>query len=193
MTDQLIYLKDLISEPGATGIASNYQDRTDPKYVGPGTWNVIHQRAYDARTHKLQIGFIKLMKDICYKFPCSHCRGHCSSYIKNHPIEEYLDVMVEIEGQRIALGMFVWAWKFHNAVNTRLKKPIMSWETAYNLYSSKESLVCSKNCLEAAGAPSEVTESSSKVVVPQVTVPKVPVPIPKPTNKSFRLISVDRK
>jgi hypothetical protein len=50
------------------------------------------------------------------------------------------------------LGLFIWTWKFHNAVNTRLRKPVMSWDTAYSLYSelqNNNNLVCSKTCLQA--------------------------------------------
>jgi hypothetical protein len=64
-------------------------------------------------------------------------------------MEEYLNVLVEINDKKMSLGLFVWSWKFHNAVNARIKKPLMSWDTAYNLYSETESLVCTKNCLEA--------------------------------------------
>lgn len=195
----LIYLKDLTSEPGATGIAGDYQDRTDPKYVGPGTWDVIHRRSFKARTRKTQLEFIILMKDICDGFPCHVCRGHCKEYIKNHPLEEYLEVMIDINGKRLALGLFVWSWKFHNSVNTRLKKPIMSWETAYNIYSDKENLVCSKNCLEADGAPVDNGQPSPspKITTTPVT-PKITTTDSLPitsrrTEQPFRMISVNRK
>ena len=141
--------KDLLNEPGAVGISSDYKDHTDPKYIGPGTWNLIHRHAFKARTHDQQIIFIDYMKETCYGFPCTICMGHCTEYIKNHPMEEYLDVLVESNGEKVSLGLFVWSWKFHNAVNARINKPLMNWNTAYNLYSESESLVCSKNCLEA--------------------------------------------
>ena len=146
---KLLIIKDLENEKDAKGILSDYKDHTDPKYVGPGTWNVIHRRAYNATTTKLQIIFIEFMKDICYGFPCVVCKDHCTEYIKNHPMEEYTGVSININGKPVLLGLFIWTWKFHNAVNARLKKPIMSWNTAYNLYSTTEVLVCSKNCLEA--------------------------------------------
>lgn len=146
---KFINIKDLVGEPGAVGVLSDYKDHTDPKYIGPGTWNSIHRYAYKAKSRSQQEGFINFMVEICQGFPCTVCRGHCTEYIKNHPMEEYLDVLVEINGEKMALGLFVWSWKFHNAVNARIKKPLMSWDTAYNLYSETESLVCSKNCLEA--------------------------------------------
>jgi hypothetical protein len=198
-----IYLKDLVAEPGAVAILSDYKDSTDPKYIGPGTWNVIHRRAYKARTAPQQSSFIEFMKDVCYGFPCFTCKGHCTEHIKNHPLEEYIGVLVDIDGQRLPIGMFVWTWKFHNAVNARIGKPIMSWNTAYNLYSEKETLVCSKNCLDAAlDVPADGSEHITK---PEVTKPRIKVPVPSITavpalnppvpsvNPTFRLIPVIRK
>ena len=146
----IITLKQLENEPGAIALMSDFRDNTDPKYIGPGTWDVIHRKSFKATNKSDQLRFIEFIKDVCYGFPCTVCKGHCTEYIKNHPPEEYLDVLVDIKGEKIALGMFIWGWKFHNSVNARTKKPIMSWDTAYNLYSQVESLVCSKNCLAAA-------------------------------------------
>ena len=200
-----IYLKDLVAEPGATAILSDYKDSTDPKYIGPGTWNVIHREAYKARTSPQQLKFIELMKNICYGFPCFTCKGHCTEHIKNHPLEEYLGVLVDINGQRLPIGLFVWTWKFHNAVNARIGKPIMSWDTAYNLYSENEALVCSKNCLDAGltltDAPADGSEHGVKS---QLAKPPLKVPIPTPNkvpsstlpvaspNPTFRLIPIPR-
>lgn len=130
-----------------------FKDDTDPKYVGPGTWNVIHRTSFAANTLDEQKKFIKLMNEICSGFPCTVCKSHCTEYIKTHPMEEYLDKEIDINGKKVKLGMFIWSWKFHNAVNARLKKPIMNWTTAYNLYSGKEELICSKSCLESDIGP----------------------------------------
>ena len=191
----LISLNELLKEPGAIGILANYKDHTDPKYIGPGTWNVIHRRARKAVTHAQQVAFIEFMKDICYGFPCTVCKGHCTEYIKNHPMEEYLDVLVDINGEKSLLGMFVWAWKFHNAVNTRIKKPIMSWDTAYNLYSESESLVCSKNCLEAEASIGNELQHGDEKSTNATSVPKIPeFKFSSPTSSSqpFHLVSITR-
>lgn len=164
-----ITTNELRNEPGAVGVKDNYQDHTDPKYIGPGTWNVIHRRAFNARTPDQQRQFIDLMNEICHGFPCSVCQTHCTEYINTHPMEEYLNITIEIDGQSIPLGIFIWTWKFHNAVNTRIRKPLMSWDTAYNLYSEKESLVCSKKCLEAENFPPDGSEN---------------VPVTTPTNSN---------
>jgi hypothetical protein len=166
-------VNDLRNEPGATGLINNYKDHTDPKYIGPGTWNVIHRRAFSARTRDQQLQFIDLMNEICHGFPCTVCKDHCSEYIKTHPMEEYLGVTIDIDGVQTPIGIFIWTWKFHNAVNARIKKPIMTWDTAYNLYSEKESLVCSKNCLEAENFPPDGSENSAEYSI-GFTKPLIP-------------------
>lgn len=141
-----IFTKDLIEEPGTTGTRSDYREHTDPEYIGPGTWNLLHRISFKARSHEQQVNFIKFMREVCDSFPCPTCGRHCIEYINNHPMEDYLDVLVDIDNERLLLGLFVWTWKFHNAVNARLKKPIMSWNTAYSIYSQEEPSVCSRKC-----------------------------------------------
>ena len=46
-------------------------------------------------------------------------------------------------GDRI--GMFKWAWMFNNAVNTRIEKNNIEWETAVEMFYN-ETEVCSTNC-----------------------------------------------
>ena len=65
------------------------------------------------------------------------------------------------------LGLFVWAWKFHNTVNARLKKPIMSWDTVITLYSELDDKVCSLSCLEAE----DINENISNPVKPKNYTP----------------------
>jgi hypothetical protein len=149
MSSKVLSKATLGKEPGAVATIDQYKDNTDPKYIGPGTWNTIHLLASQARTKAQQTRFIAEMKSICTNFPCPVCRGHCGDYIRTHPMEEYLDLKVQVGSEKLNIGMFVWSWKFHNAVNARLKKPIMSWDTAYNLYMGEGSLVCSASCSEA--------------------------------------------
>jgi hypothetical protein len=115
------------------------KDHTDPAYVGPGYWNLIHQTAWNIKTDEDVQLFVELMDKIKTEFPCKTCREHCVQYMNENPMEEY--IAIEHEGKRI--GLFVWSWKFHNAVNARIGKPIMSWNTAYSMYSSTE---CGTTC-----------------------------------------------
>ena len=127
-----------------------HKDNSNPKYIGPGTWNVIHTLAINAKTKKEQLIFITQMKIICEQFPCDKCSNHCKEYIKNHPMEEYVGttLLPNSSESDTQLGMFIWSWKFHNAVNYRIGKNIMSWDVAHNLYarSPHQKNVCSKDC-----------------------------------------------
>ena len=122
------------------------KNNTNPKYIGPGTWNVIHTLAYNATTKESKQAFIKHMNIICKQFPCETCREHCKTYLKENPMIEYMDVVTEGK----PLGLFTWTWQFHNAVNHRIGKPILSWEIALHIYSQfkseKSDGVCSLEC-----------------------------------------------
>lgn len=132
---------------------NNKLDITDPKYIGPGVWMLIHQKASIANTKEKQLEFIKFMNSVCEHFPCEFCKGHCKAYIQDHPLEKYINVYIK-EGseKKIFIGMFLWSWKFHNSVNQRLQKPLMNWDTAYDMYyvsSKQEKKICSKSCSDA--------------------------------------------
>jgi len=165
---------------------TDFKDITDPSYVGPGSWNIIHRISFKARTRESQINFIELMKEICQGFPCTICRGHCVEYIKNHPLEEYVGVTMEINKELINLGMFIWSWKFHNVVNKRLNKPFMSWDTAYNFYSNSDS-VCSTACMNTnhTPEPEKISDNSIKISLPSNII-NIPEPNIKNFNQNFR-------
>jgi FAD-linked sulfhydryl oxidase len=57
------------------------------------------------------------------RLPCPKCRAHVAEYLERSPID--------LANSR---GLQVWCWKFHNAVNVRLKKPLFSFEAYLALY-----------------------------------------------------------
>lgn len=71
-----------------------------------------------------------MMEVLSETFPCAMCRQNMKEYMRQHPFFPYWDMM---ENGR-AIGMFKWSWTFHNFKNSQLGKPIMSWETALNMY-----------------------------------------------------------
>ena len=129
---------------------------TDPKYIGPGVWYNIHLKAYEASDDKTIEEFIDYMYLLAMKFPCHKCRSHINKYIEDHPFED-LQNLRNKEGRKI--GMFKWSWLFHNAVNTRIHKPLVDWETAWAMY-DRDIEVCSKNC-EAVDEVNEVNPDRS--------------------------------
>lgn len=118
-------------------------DITDPKYVGPGIWYIIHKRAFHSRTAKEEREYIQLVKKIINEFPCNECKQHALDYWDQHPIEEYIGVMLEWKGEELRLGIFLWGFIFHNNVNKRLGKRTLTLTEALQLYESACNQVCS--------------------------------------------------
>jgi hypothetical protein len=105
---------------------------------GPGTWLSIHLLAYNANDDRSKMSFIDFMELLRNGYPCAKCRKHMSDYILSHPIHSYWN-----ENR----GFFKWSWLFHNAVNRRLGKPLLDYESAIGLYSGA-SHVCTAGCDE---------------------------------------------
>lgn len=105
----------------------------DPKVWGPAFWFTIHNGAakYPINaspiTQKRMKGFILGMEVM---IPCEKCTDHATAHI-----EANWDRMDEIVSGRDKL--FEFFVSFHNYVNRRHGKPIMSVEEAYKLYSGK--------------------------------------------------------
>lgn len=142
----------LIIDKSATATIENFQNRTKPSYMGPGTWDVIHKKAFKAWSKEDQMDFCVFMREVCTEFNCLECRGHCEKYIEMHPPENLIGKLITHNGKQLPLSMFAWTWKFHNAVSARIGngKPIMKWETAYDIYSTNEISECSEECKAAA-------------------------------------------
>ena len=138
---------------------------TDPKVVGPGLWWYIHSKAKNATTEITIQEFIDLMIYLAEKFPCHTCRKHIKEYIETHPLSELAKLMNE-QGERI--GMFKWAWLFHNAVNTRINKPYVDWESAIGMFYNDDIEICSKNCHAADGPSEELTVDNPAIDNPTI-------------------------
>jgi len=124
---------------------NNINKLSDPTVVGPGTWWLTHMKGKDATNDKLIEEFIDHMYFLAENFSCKNCRKHINQYMETHPFDDLRNLRNE-DGERI--GMFKWSWLFHNAVNTRIGKPHVDWETAVEMFYG-DTGVCSKNCEEA--------------------------------------------
>ena len=118
---------------------------SNPKYIGPGVWFIIHLKAYNAITPSSKKEFIEFMELLKIKFPCKKCRKHITKYLNENPIINYWNIYDNYGND---VGMFQYTWMFHNAVNMRLNKPHMDWKTAWNLYSNIGNGICNKHCNE---------------------------------------------
>jgi hypothetical protein len=111
---------------------------SDPEVFGPGMWYSIHSSSIQLDDEC----FMKYIDGIIPKIPCLICREHATEYLKNNPTKDYKGIK-NSNGEYI--GMFKWSWIFHNTVNKRLGKPILDWDTAYNMFTD-DSKVCSMSC-----------------------------------------------
>lgn len=101
-----------------------------PRVWGRALWFSLHNGALnypenpDEEKKQMMINFILGLPII---IPCDMCKNHAYEYIqarKNtlHKVVENAD------------NLFKFFWEFHNDVNKRTGKPLMSLEAVYNLY-----------------------------------------------------------
>jgi hypothetical protein len=102
---------------------------SEPKVWGPALWFVLHTCAAHypinggSPVAKAKIkGFIE---GLPYFLPCSDCGNHAQAFIDSRNLDEAL------ESRKTLFEFFV---DFHNKVNERHRKPLMSATDAYNLY-----------------------------------------------------------
>ncbi len=102
---------------------------SDPAKVN--TWWVIHLKAKRATNPQSKNEFINFIHLLSEEFPCGNCRNHIQEYLRENSFEPFMDIKND-SGEDI--GMFKWAWLFHNAVNMRIHKPYVDWETAWEMF-----------------------------------------------------------
>ena len=92
------------------------------------TWTFLHTLAEKIKeesfsTHAGRL--VSILHELCQVLPCPDCSIHCSSYIKGfsaHHVKTKSDFICFLH-------------RFHNAVNVRLRKPIMTLEACREHYS----------------------------------------------------------
>lgn len=105
-------------------------DNTNPSVWGPPFWFTLHNGAlnYPSLANPLYIERMKnFILGIPVMLPCHTCKDHAISFIEYH--KDQLDYICA--GRDKLFKFFV---DFHNQVNVRHKKPVMSYEDAYKLY-----------------------------------------------------------
>lgn len=103
---------------------------SDPKYFGPGAWFVMHVVALDATTIAKKRSFCNMIDTVVPKIQCTKCKGHATEHVKKYPPRK--SKVYTRHGRDVS--MFRWSWVFHNSVNVRLGKSIMSFQEAYDTY-----------------------------------------------------------
>jgi hypothetical protein len=103
----------------------------DKSEWGPRGWSWLHTQAIDyaARPTKIQQAamFARFWSFILH-LPCEECLQHSTQYARQYP--------PDFSG---SAGFQTWAWRFHNAVNYRLGKPLVSAEEYRRIYAEETS------------------------------------------------------
>ena len=121
----------------ATTLHPNIETTISPEFpkspsgFGRGVWLSMHVLAIDSINDMSINFFMGWVNKMLYRLPCSKCVKHATDYLSTHPMEPYREYINE-DGVRN--GMFIWSWTFHNDVNKRLGKTLVTFEDAYNMY-----------------------------------------------------------
>ena len=113
--------------------SKNYSNTSDPEVWGPSFWLTLHNGSakYPVKASPIWAERMKgFILGIPVMIPCEKCSDHATSYI-----EANYDRLDEIVNGRD--NLFKFFVDFHNQVNERYGKPIMSYEDAKKLYSGR--------------------------------------------------------
>jgi hypothetical protein len=94
------------------------------------SWDRIHRLSVAAITPQLKLDFIKYMEYVRDHFPCGKCKPHIRQKLSTTDFSQYNNI---IENNK-DVGYAKWSWEFHNQVNQRLSKPILSWDEFVKKY-----------------------------------------------------------
>jgi hypothetical protein len=107
---------------------------SNPLVWGPLFWYTLHNSAihYPVNASPLvKQRILNRIQAIPYEVPCKACQIHASAYIES--LSDY-DLDKIVSGRDNLFKFYV---DFHNSVNTRLGKPVWSYQQALNYYSDK--------------------------------------------------------
>jgi len=109
---------------------------------GPAIWNLIHTSSLSTETETEKEHFEWEINQICINFRCKECSNHCKEYLLANPLR---DSWTLIHNKK-DVGLFTWTWKFHNAVNKRIGKKLLDFDTALKMYSDLNNIQCEMQC-----------------------------------------------
>lgn len=82
------------------------------------TWQLLHMYAYLNQDKK---SIINLFHSLSNALPCKKCSNHMQQYLKRFPIDS-------------STNLFKWTVDFHNEVNKRTNKKVITYEEAKQIY-----------------------------------------------------------
>lgn len=100
----------------------------EPNIWGPHYWATLHfiSSTYDNNPNQsIKSNMKNFIQSLPVFLPCKECQDHAFDYIKQFNLNHVIQNRKEL---------FTFFFNFHNNVNKRLKKPLMSMEDALNKY-----------------------------------------------------------
>ena len=100
-----------------------------------GIWFALHTLAMHADEQDLasKATYASQMKYLALRLQCKECSTHFQAFLRENPLSAYF----RKEG-----GIFMWSCHFHNSVNFRLGKPVISLDAARALYNPEGAHSC---------------------------------------------------
>lgn len=102
-------------------------DTSTKVYWGPRLWIIFHSLAEISERRDMAMLWNNLMRLTAATMPCEQCRIHLSTYIKSHTFVRFHKIDI-VTGLNVKTRAVKELFDFHNAVNIRLDKPIMTQE-----------------------------------------------------------------
>lgn len=164
----------------------------DIQRIGPGIWYVMHIDAAHTTTLESQSVFISKTIALANNFKCQKCKGHFLKYIEKFPLQQWTQPL-----PNGIPGLFAWTVNLHNEVNRFLKKPIMTVEDAYKIYTDDNLGACFNCGSETSSAPNNLVVPASQLQNQpnDISIRPMPKPIMVANNDNikkpmpFKLIS----
>ena len=125
---------------------------SDPRYIGPGAWSMLHLAAKraDVEGHTGRTGprtsmFLGMVEMYRESFPCGDCRKHFDDFCKINP---------PILSDNKQMSAFHWSWRAHNNANIITGKPPVDFEVADKWWSHS-------GCESGCGMDSDLSSTQS--------------------------------
>lgn len=100
----------------------------EPVIWGPHFWNMFHfiSSTYDNKPNQsIKLTMKNFIQSIPVFLPCKECQDHAFDFLRSSNLDKVVENRKEL---------FTFFFNFHNAVNLRLKKPLMKIEDALKKY-----------------------------------------------------------
>lgn len=141
-----------------------------PEHIGPGYWRAIRDWAYVHDTSTLpsarEMFIDNLVRGTAGHFECLHCRAHALEYMTHtDPIRNILKLpKTGPDGVKPLMVCSAWAYRFHEAVNERLKKPKEQRPTFAQVEQYHAELRSGKGCSDCGPIGSIRTVQSAPII-----------------------------